>query len=413
MSANQFFRAVFVAVVTVVAILAGQPGEVQAASLQIRPLQYRESLKAGESKKGFVDVSNSSATSVSVELSLQAFRQIDNGERLQFYDSETIRRGILLDLTEVDLGPQEAVRVYFVIRGDILPQGDIFAAIFATTRTEASEGIAPSARVGTLVIIENTQPGPRQADVTAVRTSLLQFGETINGVVTLRNTADPNKPSGFNPKVQLSLRPIAGTSQRLDAPLIMAGVSRDVPFDLLSNRVGLYRLTAVSGDSSASKWVLLVTGYWRWVVLGLLALGGVLAYIYRDFRRRRHRFVCRASDRLPGATELQAMPVETHSDPHEAKLPQPDPAGPQTMPVNQAETPIIPVEPDAPAKSDVQTVPSEVPPFKPAEPSKPKPTDLQKPAPAKPKKTKPKTKPKAKSKKAKTAKPKSKAKTQK
>jgi len=394
MSANQFFRAVFIAVVTVVAILAWQPGEVQAASLQIRPLQYRESLKAGESKKGFVDVSNPSATSVSVQLSLQAFRQIDNGERLQFYDSEIIRRGILLDLTEVDLGPQEAVRVYFVIRGDILPQGDVFAALFATTRVEASEGIAPSARVGTLLIIENTQPGPRHVDVTAVRTSLLQFGETINGIVTLRNTASSDKPSGFYPKVQISLRPIAGTSQNLEAPLVMAGVTRDVPFELLSNRVGLYRLTAVSGDSSASKWVFLVTGYWRWVLLGLLVLAGALAYAYRVLRYGRHRYIRRSPKQLPGASELHAAPLE------------------------------ITRKPSVPAENVVQKIPSEariIPPELPqitrAEPAKPKPAVLQKPAPAKLKKaklkTKLKTRPKAKSKKSKTAKSKPKAKFQK
>ncbi|PLS81521.1 hypothetical protein CYG49_01855, partial [Candidatus Saccharibacteria bacterium] len=59
--------------------------EAKAAALQIRPLSYPhdlkngpEKLKPGETKKGFVDVSNASHSATSVTLKVQGFKQVDD-----------------------------------------------------------------------------------------------------------------------------------------------------------------------------------------------------------------------------------------------------------------------------------------------------------------------------------------------
>src|SRR5689334_4309658 len=92
-----------------------------AATLRIAPLQYRTTLKKGETKKGFVDVNNPSNTTVRIVTQVQAFTQIDNNGGLQFYDNEQVAQGIKPDLSTFDLGAKETLRLYFSVDGTKLP----------------------------------------------------------------------------------------------------------------------------------------------------------------------------------------------------------------------------------------------------------------------------------------------------
>ncbi|HEX8226956.1 MAG TPA: hypothetical protein VF572_03750 [Candidatus Saccharimonadales bacterium] len=305
------------------AVLAA-PAEVHAEGLQIRPLMYREALEQGKSKQGFVDVSNPSSVAVTVTMDVRGFRQADGQGNLRFFTSQVISSGITLDLKEVELGPREAARVYFAIDSNKLPKGDIFAAIFAATKSPAGAGIVPSAQVGTLLLIQNGQPGPRRISIQSLDVSPIQIGEAVRGAATLKNPAPVEPSSGFFPKVTVSLRPIGELKQQIDAPLVMSGVSREIPFKLAASRIGLYKLTVASGGSSVDKWAVVVTGFWRWVLLGLAGLMVFTVLLVRRSRRRR---------KTPQPTELEQGTADA--------APGPVPDEPPAEPTAQATEPEV------------------------------------------------------------------------
>lgn len=246
-----------------------------AAGLQIRPLLYKEQLKAGETKKGYVEVSNALHTPTKLRLHIKEFRQINGAGNLEFFTSESLTAAVKLDLTEVDLGPREAARVYFAVDGTKLPPGDIFGSIFAATVAQSDAGIIPSAQVGTLLILENGRPGPREAAITRPQTPLLQTGNSITGAVDVTNVASKDAPSAFFPVMRASFGPVWGESRQFEGPLIFAGITRKVSFSVPSrNRIGVFKITVEGHGAKAEKWVLLVTGFWRPVVVvsGLIAL---------------------------------------------------------------------------------------------------------------------------------------------
>jgi hypothetical protein len=328
-------------ILALLAVTLLHPGHASAAALQIRPLMYRETLQADQTKKGFVDVSNASSTSVTVEMNVRAFRQVDGQGDLKFYDSPAVTRGVQLDLKELDLGPGEAVRMYFQVDAKQLPKGDVFAAIFAATKSQQSGGIAPSAQVGTLLILQNGQAGPRTIDVQSVDVAPLQFGSAISGSVKLRNPAPSEPASGFNPEVTVTLTPFAELRKQVNGPLVMSGISRSVDFNLPASRIGIYRLTATAGRSSKQTWLIAVTGFWRWLLPAVAVAAVACWYATRWLRRRRR---------------VAPVPEQSRSDP--AVLPE----EPISAPTSVEGVPTGPTE-DAqpPGAPELATVPSSEP----------------------------------------------------
>lgn len=265
------------------------PQNVFAAGLQIRPLLYNETLQAGETKKGFVDVSNASDSAVTVELSVQGFKQTDDAGDLQFFSSPDIAKGIPLDLQEVHLKAREAVRVYFLIDSKKLPQGDVLAAIFASTKPSPSSGIATAARVGTLLVIANGTGAPHSAAVTQLSLPMFIFANDISGSLEIKNTADPQAATGFFPTINLTVGPLGKVTQQLKGPLVTTGVTRQVPFHIATNRIGFYKVSATAGSGDgASRWVFVITGWWRSVVVAVIGaivlVTGVLLARKRQLR---------------------------------------------------------------------------------------------------------------------------------
>jgi hypothetical protein len=280
------------------------PAKVSADGLHIRPLLFRETLQAGQKKKGYVDVSNPSHVPVTASMTIKSFRQTDSRGSLRFDDNKELAEGIQLDLSEVAFGPREAVRIYFQIDSAKLPPGDVFAAIFAGTSTQSANA-GPAAQVGTLLILENGQSGPRSAETTGLSAALVIMSNDIKGTVTVRNTAPGDRATGFFPKLRVSVGPFDPKVIQFEGPLVFAGNSREVPFTLrANNRLGIYRLTADTNGSVQHRWVFMVTGFWRVAMpVLLLAIGGlVLAR-----RRRVKRLV------LPDTAVLH--PPESASDP--------------------------------------------------------------------------------------------------
>lgn len=258
---------------TMLAAVSAAPS-VAALGLKVAPLDYTVTLKKGEKQKGFIDLSNPSGVTVRVKTSVQAFRQTDDNGTLKFYDDEQVSAGIKLDLDEFELGPREAVRMYFLVDGTHLPGGDVFAAIFFTTQpTKQGAGVTELIRLGTILSIVNGTPGERKAEVTELSVPTIQFGESIKGSYVIKNTGDPKKSTGFYPAVILSVDPFyRETVQR--ARLVFASRSRENTFELQGSRFGFYKVKASHGQSSKEDWVLIINGAGM-VILGFVLLVGV------------------------------------------------------------------------------------------------------------------------------------------
>lgn len=268
--------------------------EAQAQSVQIRPLMYEEALGPGETKKGFVDISNPSNRPVALTTEVQGFKQVDAAGNLEFFPVEYLDKAITLDVTKFELGPKEALRLYFSIDSKKMPEGDIFAAIFARTSPSAAEGITPSAQVGTLLVIENGHGGPRNVELTDLSLPFLLVGESANGTINIKNTANPNESTGFFPQLTTSIGPLLTAEEKLKGPLIFAGITRTVGFDMPTNHFGFYKFTVSSHGTEASKWVFMITGWWRWVVLAI-ALALLASFItWRVVRKRHTHYKARA-----------------------------------------------------------------------------------------------------------------------
>lgn len=272
-------------------LLTSQP--VSAAdSLQVRPLLYQETIEKNQAKRGAIDIANGSEIDAEYSLSVRLFRQASNDGSLEFYDNPDVTDGIQLDITEVALKSKEVARVTFGVDGAKLPEGDIFAVIFVTTKHATTpHAIVPAAQVGTLLILQNGTPGPRQAEIQDLALPQIQTGDKIKGTVTVRNPAAANVSTGFFPQMSVKVEPWGAASQ-FNGPLVYASKARTFDFSVPSNQFGFFKVTVTANNASQSQYVFLITGVWRTIVgivLIALFIVAVGLTIWRVLRRRKRR----------------------------------------------------------------------------------------------------------------------------
>ena len=260
---------------------------VYADSLKIAPHSYEATIQKSEVKKGYIDVSNPSNTSIKIKLETQAFRQIDDEGSLEFYDSEQLSAGVKLDFQTLTIGPREAYRVYFLLDGSKLPEGDIFGAIFASTIPTTGAGARQSTRVGTLLLLQNGTPASRKAEVASFATSLLHIGDGLSAKVAIHNPADPKNATGFVPNITVSTAPYG--SKNVKGPLVFAGRTRSVDYVQTGNYFGPMWFAATTGESSKGRLIFAITGYWQWLAPALLVGLVVLGMMLRRFSGKKSR----------------------------------------------------------------------------------------------------------------------------
>ncbi|MDB5187465.1 MAG: exported protein of unknown function [Candidatus Saccharibacteria bacterium] len=251
----------------------------------LQPLQYVETIEKGERKQAFIDVTNPSSQAVLVQFNVQAFKQVDDKGGLSFYADEKISNGILLDYQEKQIPARKTLRLFFIVDGAKLPTGDVFAAVFAQTKPEQVARL-PSVRIGTLLILTNGTPGARKANIESLTAPLIQLGNSIRGEIKIKNTAPANTASGFFPEVTVDIWPF-GPKSTITGPLIYTGNTRTISLDQPSNQMGIYKVTANYGDSVKAQWMLVITGIWRWILLGAFIAIAMAALIYKLRHRRR------------------------------------------------------------------------------------------------------------------------------
>lgn len=273
--------AVIVVLVAVAASLALRPLPAAADGLSIGPLKYQTTLKPGQTKKGFVDIQNQSASSVEVHLKAQAFKQINDQGGLQFYDSEAVSAGVKLDLDDITIPPRAGAHVYFLLDGTKLPSGDVFAAILASTTGKEHAVTVPSVQVGTLLLVENGTPPSHNAQIGSLEMPWLQIGNSLSARFRVKNTDPPQKLTGFEPSLTVATWPYG--TKHVKGPLVFAGRSRAVTYTQPGNYFGPLLLKVQTGSSEQSGLIFAVTGYWRWLaplivvlLLGVIGLGCVI-----------------------------------------------------------------------------------------------------------------------------------------
>lgn len=256
-------------------------------ALGLQPLEYVEMLQKAERKRAFIDITNPSSQPVMAQFTVQGFRQTDNNGTLAFYDDEKLNNGITLDYQEKEIPAKKTLRLFFVVDGTKLPTGDVFAAIFAQTKPVEAARV-PSVRVGTLLILTNGTPGARGAIIEAFNMPFVHAGDSMDGQITIKNTAPASSASGFFPKITIQSWPF-GPNTTITGPLVYAGNTRTVTLNQPSSQLGIYKITASYGDSSKYQWVLLITGIWKWILVAGLAIISVIIFAYNFLYKRRYR----------------------------------------------------------------------------------------------------------------------------
>lgn len=248
---------------------------VRADALKIAPLNYDVQLEPGQKKKGFVDITNSESSKQKLEFKVQAFEQTAADGSLRFYDDEQMSLGIVLDYSEYEIEPGQTLRLAFLIDGSKLPQGDSFAAIFASNMP-ARQGVAGTVRVGTILTLLNGSPSGRQAEVTNLQVPFWQIGNSITGSYGIKNTSDPKKSTGFRPVVDVSLSPISYQTQNKSS-LVFAGIERRNDFSVEGSRFGFYNVIVAYGGSKKNVWVFTATplGVFTAVAAAALVIVGI------------------------------------------------------------------------------------------------------------------------------------------
>jgi hypothetical protein len=266
-------RVVVLGIATIATILT-LPTPSGALSLRTAPLSYDAVLAKGESKKGAIDITNTGNELAEIKIAVQAFRQVDDSGSLEFYPDEQIAAGVRLDYTEATLGPKETLHLIFLLDGTKLPTGNVFAGIFATTRSASLSGVAQAVQVGTLLMIQNGTPMSQEVVVGQLDAPFFQVGDAVTATISLKNMSDPKRNTGSFPNITVALKPY--TEKTIKGPLIFAGRARMVEYRHPGDYFGFIPLKVTVGGSSKAIPVFAVTGYWRW----LAPLIGVAAVVF-------------------------------------------------------------------------------------------------------------------------------------
>lgn len=252
-----------------------------ALGLKIAPLEYKTTLKEDEVQQGFIDISNPSGQAVTVRTSVQAFKQINNDGGLQFYDEGLVASGIKPELSTFDIGPHEALRMFFTINGTTLPEGDVYAAIFFTTEpAQQANGVGQLVRVGTVLSIVNKTPGSRKAEVTGISLPPLQLSDTVSGTYKIKNTGPA--ASGFYPSVRVSAWP-GGKPRQMESSLVFGGRERVNDFSYQTG-IGIHLVEISYGNSKKSQWVITLA---PWMLVALLLIILIVGIELLLLKRRR------------------------------------------------------------------------------------------------------------------------------
>ena len=267
------------------AILAASPAVAATATLQLAPLKYQATLHAGSPQTGYVTVSNPSDTAITVRSQVQAVHQTGTNGDLTFNDDAAITAAITISADNVTLAPHEAVNFQFLINPDKLPQGGVYASIFFRTVPPTSglgTEVLTSARVGTLLLLDNGNSGTRRGTIDELKLPWLAIGPELIGTALYRNTGTVARNPHLAARVSTW-----GSPQVVDGPYILPQATRLVHIQLKGSYLGPIHVVISETETGASAqfWTLAITGFWVWLLPLLIVAIAILTWRYRAYRR--------------------------------------------------------------------------------------------------------------------------------
>jgi hypothetical protein len=214
---------------------------------------------------------------------VQAFRQIDDNGGLEFYDDRQAAAGIKPDLATLELGPRQAIRLFFSADSKLLPEGDIYAAIFFTTDPKKPRnGVGQLVRVGTLLSLVNKNPSEHKAQITALSLPFVQMDDQVHGTYRVKNTGPKN--SGFYPSVTVSSWP-GDKPKQVESSLVFGGRERENDF-MYDAGFGIHSVTVSYGDTKKSRWVL---NFAPWMVVAFFMIILIIGIELMLLKKRRFK----------------------------------------------------------------------------------------------------------------------------
>jgi hypothetical protein len=255
----------------------------------VSPLLY-EDILGDKAKNGSIDVANPTDAPITVDVSVQGFKQVGSAGDMEFFDNPDLIEGIRTDLKSFDIGARERVRVLFTVDPAKLPQGGVFGAIFFKTRPSEKAGsnssfVAQSANVGTLIVLRNHGNASTQGGIAGLNLPFWQFGGGLRGTVMIENTSPTKGGVAFRPGLESQVLPW-GSSVVHDSGLILPSNHREFAIVRPGSFFGLlpFQVRDISTGTDRTVWVFATTGWFGWLLL-VLALALVIGLIYR-FRGR-------------------------------------------------------------------------------------------------------------------------------
>lgn len=262
------------------------------AGLQLNPLKYEDKITTETVRRGYIDVANPGDSSVTVQTSVKGFRQIDLDGNLAFFDDGALTAGIIPDLGSFNLGPRDAIRMYFSVAPKKLPRGAIYAAIFF--RTVPAQGqttnsyLTASANLGTLVILQNGAADKPTSQITKVNFPFLQFGSKLSGQASVLNTSGQSA-APYNTSLKAKISPL-GKSVSVATGLVTPGTTRTFKISRDGSYFGLLPVSVSDATTGAkfTTWVFAVTGISPYVLVALLVALFII-FISLRWKQKRKR----------------------------------------------------------------------------------------------------------------------------
>jgi len=289
---------------TLAAALWSPVAHADAPALQVAPLEYDDTLRAGHIEQGFVDVANPGDASIEVASQVRGFKQTGTSGDLEFFDDPDLARAITVSLTDFSLGAREAVRVTFTVDPAKLPAGGVYAAIFFRTVPPAqisnSSYVAESANVGMLLVLTNGTDTTHHGQLSRLDLPFWQFGSALSGSLQYRNTDAGAHPVGFTPRLTVRITPW-GKARQLNTGLVLPGITREFPLVWRGDYFGPLPVIITDADTHTATvtWIFAYTGWsGLWVIIAAIVLVLAGATYFARRRRRKPTSVKRRLDGL-------------------------------------------------------------------------------------------------------------------
>jgi hypothetical protein len=268
-------RRLFGAVIAVLlaVVVPALPADASLPALQLSPLQYTTHLDLGHPKVGYFEAGNPTGSTMHVQVEVEAFRQTDNRGALEYYQDERLAAGIIPGVRTFDLGPHEVIRVKFTIDPNRLGPGGAYGVIFLRTSAggSAASQINTSERIGTLLILDISGTGTKSGHIQNLSLPAFSYGATTLPVAFhYANTNHDAQGLAFSPDLSLSLG-WGAAAQKITGPFVFPGRERPATTKItLADRFGLFPVSLEDSTPGAPKypaqWVLIVSGYWTWLL---------------------------------------------------------------------------------------------------------------------------------------------------